>query len=472
MNIISRRHFLQATSAATALAGLGMLTTASQNAFAANISGYKALVCVFLKGGMDHADTVLPFDQSSYDQLAGHRSELFTAYGVGSGNSSRDRENLLQLAPTNSSDFSGAEFALPQELAPLKTLFDEGDAAIIGNVGPLIEPTTRTSMGQFGAAIPKRLFSHNDQQSTWMSQGTEGTQQGWGGRFADLMVEADVNANPAFAAISTSGNDVFLSGNTVRQFAAPLGNSASLKYIDKRSYFGSGRNADDARQLLKDHFASLDMASTNLFDQDVAGYNSRAVENLDTFFPAIQTAPPMTTAFPDSSLAQQLASVAEIISVRQALNASRQIFYVTMGGYDTHSAQAATIPALHTQLAEGIAAFNSAMVELGLNNDVTLFTCSDFGRTTGDNGDGTDHGWGAHQFVVGGAVNGNRIYGEMPPLDLGLETYTESRGRLIPSVSVDQYAATLGEWFGLSSGEVGDILPNLANFSQTNLGFV
>ena len=138
----------------------------------------------------------------------------------------------------------------------------------------------------------------------------------------------------------------------------------------------------------------------------------------------------------------------------------------------THSNQATSLPALHTQLAQGIAAFNAAMIELGINNDVTLFTCSDFGRTTTDNGDGTDHGWGAHQFVVGGAVNGNRIYGTVPPPELGLETYTETRGRLIPTVSVDQYAATLGEWFGLSSGEVADVLPNLANFSEKNLGFV
>ena len=472
MTDFNRRHFLTATGAIGLLGSSAMLNSLSATAGAADTSGYKALVCVFLKGGMDHADTVLPYDQESYDALAGIRQNLFSAYNVGSGSSSRDRENLLELIPDNASDFGGRRFALPQELAPIKDLFDAGNAAIIGNVGPLIEPTTRTTMDNFTSTLPKRLFSHNDQQSTWMSQGTEGAQYGWGGRFADAAMGSDVSSNSSFASIATSGNDVFLSGEIVRPFSAPVGSISNINYLTKRWYLGSGYNSDAARQTMKEHFGNRDIPSDNSFVRDHMNYNGRAIDNLDTFIPAIESAPEFASTIPSSSLGKQLNVVARTIAVNSSLNVSRQVFYVAIGGFDSHSGQAQSLPNLHSQIAQAVSAFYSALGEIGMQNNVTLFTASDFGRTTVDNGDGTDHGWGAHHFVVGNAVQGRRIYGTMPEMDLGLESYTQSRGRLIPSVSVDQYAATLGSWFGLSDSELNDALPNLQNFATSNVGFV
>ena len=472
MTNLNRRNFLSATGAIGLLGAAGMLPGLGRPAYAANAEGYKALVCVFLDGGMDHADTILPADQASYDALKGIRGSLFDSYGVGSGTSSRDIENLLQLNPHNADEFGARQFAMPQELSPLKDLFDNGNAAVIGNIGPLVVPTNRASFEDPKIAKPKRLFSHNDQRSTWVSQGTEGTMYGWGGQFADIMAEADPTGNNRFSAISTDGNGVFLAGQNTRQFAAPIGGTSNYKYLTNKWYWSSAYGSDKARQIMKEHLAAADMSSSNLYMQDMLGYSQRAMENLDAFLPAIENANPLNTSFAEDKLGKQLKTVAETISIQTALNVSRQVFYVRLGGFDTHDSQSRELPELQAQLANGIASFYAALEELGMQNNVTLFTASDFGRTLIDNGDGTDHGWGSHQFVVGGAVNGNRIYGTMPEMDLGLDYYTADRGRLIPTVSVDQYAATLGGWFGLSPTELQGIFPNLNNFSTQNLGFI
>ena len=468
---INRRRFLQSSSAMGFVAGTGLLAAmGSTNAFAADTSGYKALVCVFFKGGLDSMDFILPKDAASHDALAAIRPGLFGSYGVGGGTSSRDLENILKINPSNSGDFGGREFGFAPEMSELHSLFEAGNAAIIGNVGPLIEPTTRTTMDNLSAQIPDRLFSHNDQQSTWMSFGTEGTQSGWGGRFIEAALKEDAVSNPTFSAISTSGSDVFLSGEGVRQFSAPS-NPESADILRQRWRLGSGRNSDAARAAIRDHLASVGVTSENLYGQDLIGVNNRAIENVETYKAAIENATALATEFPESNLGTQLKTVANTIAVREALNVRRQIFFVAIGGFDTHDTQRNSMPGLQAQISTSIAAFQGAMVELGLSENVTLFTGSDFGRTAIDNGDGTDHGWGAHHVVVGGAVQGKRIYGELPEYDLGAETYTESRGRLIPSVSVDQYAATLGGWFGLDTGELNEALPNLSNFSQRDLGF-
>lgn len=468
---INRRRFLQSSSAMGFAAGTGLLAAmGSSRAFAADTSGYKALVCVFFKGGMDSLDLILPKDAASHDALAALRPGLFGAYGVGSGASSRDRENILKINPSNSSDFGGREFGFAPEMSGLQSLFEAGDAAILGNVGPLIEPTTRASMDNFSAQIPDRLFSHNDQQSTWMSFGTEGAQSGWGGRFIEAALKEDAISNSTFAAISTSGNDVFLSGDNVRQFSAPS-NPQSADILRQKWRLGSGYNSDAARAILRDHLASSGIESTNLFGQDLIGVNSRAIQNVETYKAAIEGGTAVATVFPESKLGGQLKTVANTIAVRNALNVRRQIFFVSIGGFDTHDSQKNSMPGLQTEISTSITAFQAAMVELGLSDSVTLFTGSDFGRTAIDNGDGTDHGWGAHHFIVGGAVQGKRIYGALPEYDLSSQAYTKSRGRLIPSVSVDQYAATLGGWFGLDQGEINEALPNLSNFTQKDLGF-
>ena len=468
---INRRRFLQSSSAMGFAAGTGLLAAmGSSSAFAADISGYKALVCVFFKGGMDSLDLILPKDAASHQTLESIRPGLFGAYGVGSGTSSRDRDNILKINPTNSAEFGGREFGFSPEMSAMQSLFEAGDAAIVGNVGPLIEPTTRTTMDNFSAQIPDRLFSHNDQQSTWMSFGTEGAQSGWGGRFMEAALKNDGVSNPTFSAISTSGNDVFLSGDGVRQFSAP-DSPESADILRQKWRLGSGRNSDVARAAIRDHLASVGVTSENLYEQDLISVNSRAIENIETYKTAIEGGTAIAAEFPASKLGAQLKTVANTIAVREALNVRRQIFFVSIGGFDTHDNQKNSMPALQAQISTSIAAFQAAMVELGLSDSVTLFTGSDFGRTAIDNGDGTDHGWGAHHLVVGGAVEGKNIYGSLPEYDLGAETYTNSRGRLIPSVSVEQYAATLGGWFGLDQAELNNALPNLNNFSQKDLGF-
>jgi len=471
MTQLSRRKFLRTASAAGVIASTGAISF-PMSASAANVEGYKALVCVFLEGGMDQTDTILPYDQYSFDALKTLRSSLFDSYGVGSGTSSRDLNNLLPIYPDNGSDFGTRQFAMPGQLSPLKELFDRGNMAIIGNVGPLVEPMNRARFEAAGSKKPKRLFSHNDQRSTWVSQGTEGTMYGWGGKFADIMANADPSGNNRFSAISVDGNDVFLAGENVRQFTAPVGGGSSYDYLSRKWYYSSGYGADRTREIMKEHLANAGMASQNLYKRDVMGFNKRAMENLDAFLPVYENAPALNTMFADDKLGKQLRTVAETISIQSQLNVSRQVFFVRIGGFDTHEGQHHDLPAKQAEIANGLASFYAAMEELGMHDQVTLFTASDFGRTVIDNGNGTDHGWGGHQFVMGGAVNGNKIYGLMPEMDLGLDYYTADRGRLIPTVSVDQYAATLGAWFGLSGSELRTIFPNLSNFDAQNLGFV
>lgn len=464
-----------AGSAASFAGAAGVLgALGSQKAWAANTSGYKALVCVFLKGGLDHADTILPTDQASHDLLASARPGLFGAYGVGSGGSSRDRANLLSLNPTNAGEFGGRTFGVPAQLAPLRDMFNSGELAIVGNVGPLIEPTVRQTYEDRSVSLPARLFSHNDQQSTWMSLGVEGTQLGWGGRFADAAIAADPSADPLYAAVTTSGNDVFLAGDEARQFQAIIGGggASGINIVERRSFIGSNRRFDAVRAELDAFFVRRDFGHENLYAQDLSRNSADGIVNTLAFNAALENATPITTSFPDTRLGLQLEAIAQAIDVRSDLGVNRQVFYAADGGYDTHSSQAADMPELHQEIAEAFAAFRSALIERGIWNDVTLFTASDFGRTTIDNGDGTDHGWGGHHFVMGGSVVGQRIYGELPPADLDLPVYTESRGRLIPSIAVEQYASTLGKWFGLDAGELAAALPNLGSFATSDLGFM
>jgi len=471
MTYINRRRFLKSSSALGFTAGTGLLAAiGASSANAANTSGYKALICLFFKGGMDQSDFILPVDKPSHDALGALRPDLFDSYNVGSGSSSRDRENLLKLNASNINGFGGREFGLAPEMSELHSLFESGNAAIIGNVGPLIEPTTRTTMAGLSARIPERLFSHNDQQSMWTSFGVEGSKIGWGGRFSDAAINSDATTNRIFTAISTSGNDVFLSGEMAKQFAAPVGIPEAARILRQRTRFGSGRNSDAARAAIEDHLAAANITSTNLYAKDLIDINRRTLENATSFRSAIETGTSVSEEFPESQLGRQLQTVANTIAARGIFNVSRQVFYVAIPGFDTHNGQTRNMPILQADISSSVAAFQRAMNELGVEQDVTLFTASDFGRTVISNKAGTDHGWGGHHFVVGGAVQGKRIYGTIPEYDVGAETYTESRGRLIPSVSVDQYAASLGTWFGLSENELNDALPNLNNFSVKDLG--
>lgn len=461
----TRRTFLTGASALSAatLAGFGSSLAAFQ-ASAANTSGYKAIVCLFLLGGLDGHDTVLPFDQASYDQYAQIRAALLGQYENMQGGSTRARDRLLPLAPSNAASFGSRQFALPEELSGIKGLFDDGNAAIVGNVGPLIQPLNRQQFEQETAPQPKRLFSHNDQQSTWMSSQPEGAQFGWGGRFADAVLAAGANSgNREFSTITSLGNELFLTGADARPYQIGLDGAPEIDALNFFESDGGSGTQSEIYQKLRNHFEAMDYNSSNLIDRDVANAMRTALITNETFNEAFETIQPFTTDFPGHFLGQQLQAIANTIAIRDALLVSRQVFFVAIGGFDTHSNQADDLPGLQSQIDGGVVAFYQAMQELGLGSDVTLFTASDFGRTLAINGDGTDHGWGSHHFVVGDAVQGGQIYGEMPPYSLGHDQDAGS-GRLIPTTSVEQFAEPLGRWFGLNDSELAAALPNLGNF--------
>lgn len=456
------------------LGGTGILSAlGNSTAMAADVSGYKAIVCVFFFGGQDAYDTILPYDQASYDGYAQLRPGILAEYEAKQGGSNRTLDTLLALNPSNAADFGARQFAVPDDLSALKTLFDSGNAAILGNVGPLVQPLNRAEFNDGIVPTPKQLFSHNDQQSTWMSNAPEGTIQGWGGKFGDVVVAAGANQEDLFTAITTNGNTVFLSGEDVQQYTL---NTNGPQQVNGLKNFGSGllgTGADSAKavQLLEENYRNTGFTSNNLFKRDIATVNDRAFALNETFATALENAPNLTAQFPNNNIGRQLRSVAQTINIRSALGVGRQVFFVGVGGYDTHDNQAIQLPALQKRYADSISAFYQATVEMGAENEVTLFTASDFGRALLENGNGTDHGWGGHHFIVGGAVNGNRIYGDIPEYATGHDQ-DAGNGRMIPQTSVEQYAATLGKWFGLSPAELAAALPNLANFTQKDLGFL
>lgn len=464
----SRRHFLHAASglaaAATAqgfsaplamgLAGIGAL--ASQQASAADNSGYKALVCLFLAGGSDMHNWVVPADASGYADYAAVRREL-----------AWPAARLQSISC--SSQGSGRSFAMPTDLSPLRGLYESGRAAIVANVGTLLRPVSKAEF-QAGVDLPSKLFSHNDQQSTWQSLSPEGARSGWGGRLGDVLMAA--NQHPVFTAVSASGNAVFLSGSSVLQYqlgqdgpvvvngagAAWIHGSTTAGTVLKRTLAASG---DTALQAEYARVMQRSMATDAVLRTALGTVTVPAIPAT-----AIALGNGGATSLDQDSLARQLRIVARMIGAGQTLGMRRQVFMVSMGGFDTHNNQMRDQPSLMARVAYATDYFMSAVASLGLANNVVLFTASDFGRTLTSNGDGSDHGWGSHHFVVGGPVKGRNILGRFPTTALGTADEVGS-GRLLPSTSVSQYAAEMAGWMGLSASEQRYVLPNLGNF-QTN----
>lgn len=452
---MKRRDFLKLSASTLAAASLGGLTTAltSLSANAANTSGYKALVCLFLYGGMDNHDTIIPYDSKSYNRWAQIRASLVNAQGA-----NRQRNNLLPLSPLNASDYGSRQFALPPEFSGIHKLFQTGNAAIVGNVGPIIKPMTANQFSEESVPLPPRLFSHNDQQAIWMSGSPEGSQYGWGGKFSDAVLSAGANPKATFSTITTGGSDVFITGRQTTPYQIIGGNALQwdiLGYDDEQGGLS---------EALTKHIRAEQYRGNSLLAKDVANKFRASFDANRQYDQAVQSGTSISTSFPSSSVGSQLQSVARSIAIRDKLQTNRQIFVVEMGGFDTHSTQANDLPKLQQQIDEAVVAFHNSMIELGLSNDVTLFTASDFGRTLAINGDGTDHGWGGHHFVVGGAVQGQTIYGDIPVADFG-HPLDAGSGRLIPTTSIEQYAAPMGRWFGLSDTDILSTFPNLTNFA-------
>ncbi|MFN9506498.1 MAG: DUF1501 domain-containing protein [Rubrivivax sp.] len=457
----SRRHFLKAAGSLSAvlpgaraplalsLAGLG--TLAAHRAEAADTSGYRALVCLFMLGGSDSHNWLVPTDAAGYAEYARARAELAWPAARLQG-----IRSSLQGA--------GRSFGMPQELAPLRSWYDNGRLAMLANVGPLVRPLSKAEYQNGGSAVPAKLFSHNDQQSTWQSLAPEGATSGWGGRMGDLLMSA--NGNPIFTAVSAAGNAVFLTGSSVTQYQVGADGPISVAALGRNWLLGSSMATPALQRAVRS-------AGNNDFQSEYARIVQRSLDTTATLRTAIAGTgiPALTPGIASDSLAKQLRMVAQMIAAGSGLGMRRQVFMVTIGGFDSHSDQMRSQPVLMGRVAQSVDWFMGALSGAGLLHSTTLFSASDFGRTLASNGDGSDHGWGSHHFIAGGAVRGGDIYGRFPVTALGTDTDVGS-GRLLPTTSVTQYAATLGRWMGLSTSELGTVLPNLSNFSNTQLGFV
>ena len=451
----SRRAFLQRASAlslAGTAAPFALNLAAFGEAAAATATDYKALVCVFLYGGNDHANTLVPVDAASHAAYIGMRPQ------VGTPLASLAATTLAPSVPLP----GGRQYALAPQLSGLMPLFAGGELAVVLNVGPLVQPTGKAEYRARSVPLPPKLFSHNDQQSVWQSSSPEGATSGWGGRMGDLFTSG--NGNATFTCVNVSGNAVFLSGRTAVQYQ--VGSAGPVAFSGIASpLFGSTAASQALRTIVTAPHA-------HLFESEYARVTARSIDAGAQLTGALAGAPVLATPFPAGNpLADQLRLVARMIGSSNELGAKRQVFFVSLGGFDTHDGLLDVHPGLLATVGGAMAAFRNAMVELGVADRVTTFTASDFGRTTTAS-DGSDHGWGSMHLVQGGAVAGGRFVGTAPvvandgPDDVG-------QGRLLPAISVDQLAATLGAWFGISPGGLVDILPNLANWnaSQRDLGF-
>ena len=402
-------------------------------------------------GGNDANNTVIPTTSTEYLQYAtGRTGTLALAQGT-----------LLPLTVRNT---PGRTFALHPSMAGLQGLFNQGKAAIVANVGPLLAPTSRADFLARRVPIPVDLESHSDQQAQWQSSISDGApRSGWGGRLADLIKAAN-GASQSSTLISVSGNNLFQVGATLSSFKVSPGNHFGFDFYQ-------GPTSSDA--LSKAITGVLAAPGGNALDGAWKDVIARAIENQRVLATALAAVPPFTTAFPGSGIASQLQMIARLISVRQALGVKRQVFFASLGGFDTHGEdQLDDQNRLLGEVSAAMTAFHAATVELNCSDLVTAFTASDFSRTFPSNGKGSDHAWGSHHFVVGGAVNGGTMQGNFPTLVRGGPDDAGTGGVWIPSVSVDQYSATLAAWFGVGPAEMPMIFPNLGRFGAGNLGFM
>jgi uncharacterized protein (DUF1501 family) len=454
----SRRAFLK-RSAALGLAGVATPFVTSLGAIgeaaAATATDYKAMVCIFLYGGNDYANTLTPYDQASYDRYLAARSNIAHT---------RDLLAATLLKPTTALA-NGRQYALAPTMRSLLPLFDGGKLAPILNVGTLVQPTTKAQYQANAVRLPPKLFSHNDQQSYFQASSPEGATSGWGGRIGDVFQNG--NGASALTCINASGNAVYLTGRSAVQYAVGTGGPVAL-LNNSRTMYGSAAAATALRGLMT-------AGPGSLLGDEHARVSKRALDTYAQVSGALAGAPAANfPLFPTgNSLADQLRMVARMISVSSELGAKRQVFFVSIGGFDLHDNLVAQHPALIGRVADAMRAFYDTTVAMGVADRVTSFTASDFGRTLQSNDDGSDHGWGSMHFAMGGAVKGGRLYGTPPAVGNGTVDDV-GQGRLIPTTSVDQYAATLASWFGVSDGDLRTVLPNIGNYDAASwkLGFL
>ena len=448
---MNRRKFLRDTSlaafgATTMHATLGRLCRTAAAAQAGD--DYKALVCVFLDGGNDGDNMLIARGASEYANYAKGRGGLAVA-----------RDRLLPITPTAT---DGREWGLHPSLSEMQQLFAQKRLAILNNVGPLVAPITRAEYLSQSVPVPPQLFSHSDQALVWQTALPDQDEQtGWGGRIADLMQLLNTSAKISLS-IAIDNDAIFLAGRESVQYQLSTEGSLGLAHYDDSA------NADPVSQAVRE---MLSLEHTNLFESAYRDLTKRAIENDLKLRGALQTAPMLPLEFPATDLGKQLRMAARLISVRQALGVRRQIYFCQLSAFDTHVAQVGAHDGLLQQVSQAMNAFYQATVALGVASQVTTFTASDFGRTWHTNGSGSDHGWGNHHLILGGAVKGGNLYGRIPvQVEEGPDDSTS--GRWIPTTSVDEYAATLAQWFGVSVTDLPLVVPNIGRFDKQNIGFM
>ena len=467
MRKINRREFLQRSGAAAAV---GATFAHYPGAAFAQVVGttapfadYKALVCVFLHGGNDSFNMVVPRSNAEYAVYQQSRQNMAVV-----------QQDLLAINPVTP---DGTDYGLHPSMAGLQGLFENGRAAIINNIGPLVEPTTKPDYFAGSVLLPPQLFSHNDQQDQWYSlKGASVSNTGWAGRIADL-IRMRVTDQQLATNVSLFGSTLFQSADET--IAYVMGNTGPIPFTGFATPADlNDPNLTDEQRRLIELFVQqrlgfervIDSSYDTVYERGFAEVQRRAVANADRVNDALAGAPNIVTAFPDTSLGNQLRTVAQLIAVRDTLEMQRQIFFVELGGFDTHDDQVQNQPGLLGGVSDAITAFYNATAELQVADSVTTFTQSDFGRTLTSNGDGTDHAWGGIQLVVGDAVRGRDMYGTYPSLALNSDDDVGG-GRLIPTTSADQYAATLAKWFGVEDEDLAQVAPNIGNFAVQDLGF-
>ncbi len=467
-NELSRRAFMRrssqlagagvASSYALGLAGIGEAAAFS------SAGGYKALVCVFLYGGNDHGNTLIPYDATNYARYADIRG----GQGDQGGGIALSRGNLAGTVlntPNDQTLTDDIQYALAPTMPRMKARFDQGAMAPLLNVGPLVVPLTRAQYdsdnnSQFPR--PAKLFSHNDQQSTWQSSQPEGSTTGWGGRMGDLAQGG--NTNSMFTLINATNNAVFMTGENAAPYKVSNNGATLFRGLDRGRVFRSQSASGALDSLLR-------ASNGNVLEADYSMINARSIEYGGFISDALDNTTLSTDFGSGNGLAAQLSVVARLIAARNRLGVTRQVFMVGMGGFDHHDGLIGNHDERLSQVDFALDRFYQATLDLGIQDQVTTFTASDFGRTFASNGDGSDHGWGSHHFIMGGGVNGGRFYGTAPQVSVDSDDQV-GRGRLLPAVSVDEYSATLARWFGVSASELPSISPNIGRFASPDLGFM
>lgn len=473
-----RRQFLRGLSgllaggaATSMLPQLELMGRAMAASPAAVANDYRAIVCIFLFGGNDSFNLLIPHAQNEYDLYSKSRGGVFsTSNNAGLGIA---RDKLTRITDT-----SGKTWGLHPSFAPAASLFQNGELAFMANVGTLVEPMTKAQFESNAKRYPDQLYSHNDQQQQWMRghcvKDVSLHGLGWGGRAGDALRSRNNGTLPLAPVISISGTNLYQNGTSVLPFVLSSGGASRLS----RFYQGNAGDKiryDTLRELLQKNYTSIMQDQYGVVGETSIVVNDKLREEL-----LDENDGNIATVFPENDgLGSQLKMIARMIKVSQraSIGHKRQIYFASIGGFDTHENQMSSHERLFGSLSNSLVAFRNALNEIGALNNVTTFSMSDFGRTLNSNGNGTDHGWGGVQFMMGGAsakggpLHGRKVYGNYPLLEL-VNDQAVGRGRMLPTTSIQQYGATLAKWMGVTDADINTIFSGVGNFNTRNLGFL